>query len=31
LEIPERWREDFDISSAMLDEAGVLVRTVRVE
>jgi len=30
LDIPERWREDFDISSAMLDEAGVLVRTVRV-
>jgi dCMP deaminase len=28
LEIPERWREDFDISSAMLDEAGVCVRTV---
>jgi dCMP deaminase len=28
LEIPERWREDFTISSGMLNEAGVLVRTV---
>ena len=28
LEIPERWREDFGTSSEMLDEAGVLVRTV---
>jgi dCMP deaminase len=31
LEIPERWRDDFTISSTMLDEAGVLVRTVPVE
>ncbi len=28
LEIPERWREDFNISTEMLDEADVLVRTV---
>ncbi|MDH5671247.1 MAG: dCMP deaminase family protein [Myxococcales bacterium] len=28
LEIPERWLEDFQISSEMLDEAGVLVRSV---
>jgi dCMP deaminase len=30
LEIPERWREDFAISSAMLDEAGVRARTVQL-
>ncbi len=29
LSIPERWRDDFDLSSAMFDEAGVVVRTVR--
>ena len=28
LEIPDRWLEDFNISSEMLDEADVLVRTV---
>ena len=28
LEIPERWCEDFELSCAMFDEAGVLVRTV---
>lgn len=27
-EIPERWLEDFETSSGMLKEAGVLVRTV---
>ena len=30
LTIPERWREDFAISSGMLNEAGVSVRTVQV-
>jgi dCMP deaminase len=30
LEIPDRWREDFGISSAMLDEAGVLARPVQL-
>jgi dCMP deaminase len=29
LDIPERWREDFGISSEMLAEAGVLVRPVQ--
>ena len=27
-EIPERWQEDFDISNAMISEAGVIVRTI---
>jgi len=27
-EIPERWQEDFDISTGMLQEAGVVVRGV---
>ncbi len=27
-EIPERWREDFDISNQMMSEAGVLTRSV---
>jgi dCMP deaminase len=31
LEIPERWREDFGISSQMLGEAGLLVRSVPLE
>jgi dCMP deaminase len=31
LEIPERWREDFGISSQMLEEAGLRVRSVRLE
>ena len=26
-EIPERWKEDFDTSRGMLDEAGVIVRS----
>ena len=26
-EIPERWREDFDISSAMIEEAGLVHRS----
>ena len=30
LAIPDRWQEDFGTSSAMLKEAGVLVRTVPV-
>lgn len=30
LEIPERWREDFDLSNAMFDEAGVVVREVEL-
>ena len=28
LEIPDRWREDFDMSSAMFAEAGIVVRPV---
>ncbi len=28
LQIPDRWREDFEISSSMLDEAGVRSREV---
>jgi dCMP deaminase len=31
LEIPERWREDFAISSQMLGEAGLRVRGVPLE
>jgi dCMP deaminase len=31
LEIPDRWQEDFGISSRMLDEAGLRVRTVHLE
>ena len=31
LEIPDRWRADFDISSRMLGEAGVRVRSVLLE
>ena len=31
LEIPDRWREDFQISNAMLDEAAVRVRAVPLE
>jgi dCMP deaminase len=31
LEIPERWREDFTISNAMLAEAGVRVRQVALD
>ncbi len=31
LEIPERWREDFSISSQMLGEAGLRVRSVRLD
>lgn len=31
LPIPERWREDFDISNRMLNEAGLRVRTVALE
>jgi dCMP deaminase len=31
LEIPERWREDFNISSDMLREAGLTVLPVPVE
>ena len=27
-EIPERWIEDFTVSNGMLEEAGVLVRTI---
>ena len=27
-EIPERWLEDFTISNGMLEEAGVIVRTI---
>jgi dCMP deaminase len=29
-EIPDRWREDFELSTSMFAEAGVLVRDVRV-
>lgn len=29
--IPERWRGDFDLSLAMLHEAGIAVRTVPLE
>ena len=27
-EIPERWLEDFTISSNMLEEAGIIVRSI---
>jgi dCMP deaminase len=27
LEIPERWRQDFDMSTAIFEEAGIVVRT----
>tara|TARA_B100000003_G_scaffold208602_1_gene229428 strand:- start:244 stop:702 length:459 start_codon:yes stop_codon:yes gene_type:complete len=27
-EIPERWKEDFDISNLMINEAGISVRTI---
>ena len=30
-EIPERWREDFEISRSMIEEANVKLRTVKVE
>jgi dCMP deaminase len=30
LEIPERWRDDFAISTAMFDEAQIHVRTVEI-
>ena len=26
LEIPERWREDFELSLSLLDEAGIVTR-----
>lgn len=31
LDIPDRWQEDFGISSRMLNEAGLRVRTVHLE
>ncbi|MGD8859080.1 MAG: dCMP deaminase family protein [Myxococcales bacterium] len=31
LEIPDRWQEDFQLSSIMFDEARVRVRTVKLE
>jgi dCMP deaminase len=31
MEIPERWQEDFAISSRLLSEAGLRVRTVQLE
>jgi dCMP deaminase len=31
LEIPERWAQDFEISGAMLQEAGLVTRTVKLD
>ncbi|MEM7156448.1 MAG: dCMP deaminase family protein [Myxococcota bacterium] len=31
LEIPERWREDFDMSNEMFSEAQVTIRTVNMD
>ena len=31
VEIPERWREDFEMSAEMFSEAGLIVRTVEMQ